>query len=92
MTARELADKKYGTKDLKDISEFIISLDSAVSMMEEYKNRGKNLPIFSVIARYFLRALGLPFFMILSLIGALRGWISYGLHKRRNTTKYNLYR
>ena len=45
MTARDLADKIYGTQDLKDISEFNISLDSAVNMMETYA--GKPIPIVS---------------------------------------------
>ena len=36
MTARKLVDKKYGTKDLTDLSEFIIPLSSAINMMEEY--------------------------------------------------------
>jgi len=48
MTARDLADKIYGTKDLKDISEFNISLDSAVNMMETYAGKVKNLPIPTV--------------------------------------------
>jgi hypothetical protein len=36
MTAREFADKIWGTEDLKDISEFNITLDSAISMMEKF--------------------------------------------------------
>ena len=43
-TAREHADKIWGTKDMTDLSEFTIPLDSAIHMMEEYA-KGKTLPI-----------------------------------------------
>ena len=36
MTVRELVDKKFNTKDLTDLSEFNISLDSVISIAEEY--------------------------------------------------------
>lgn len=41
MTARELADKVYGTKDLKDLTEFMIPLSSALAMMEDYAKKVK---------------------------------------------------
>jgi hypothetical protein len=37
--------------------------------------RQSNIP--AVIARYFFRALALPFFIIISLIGAIRWWTSF---------------
>ncbi len=36
MNARKLADEIWGTKDIKDVSEFNISLESAINMMEKY--------------------------------------------------------
>lgn len=45
MTARKLADKKYGTEDLKDLTDFMIPLSSALAMMEEYAGKVKKLPI-----------------------------------------------
>ena len=38
-TAREFVDEIWKTQDLQDISDFNISLDSAVHMMEEYANQ-----------------------------------------------------
>lgn len=51
MKARELADKKFGTKDLNDISEFNISLESAIGLMEEYAGQVAH----HSSQRYFLR-------------------------------------
>lgn len=38
LTARNYADKIYKTSGLKDISDFNISLQSAVNMMNDYAN------------------------------------------------------
>ena len=46
-------------------------------LVNTHYGKGKKLNILRVIARYFFRALGLPFFIALSLIGAFRGWIRY---------------
>lgn len=39
MSAREIVDKRYGTQDLTDLSEFSISLSSAMDMMNEYYHK-----------------------------------------------------
>lgn len=40
-TARELADAIWGTSELEDLSDFKISLSSAISMMEQYVSQDK---------------------------------------------------
>ena len=44
-TAREHADKLYGTKDMEDLSEFLIPLSSAIIMMEDHARKVNELPI-----------------------------------------------
>lgn len=39
LSPREFADKIWGTQDLNDISEFNISLDSAIGMIENYEKQ-----------------------------------------------------
>ncbi len=52
-TARQHADKRYGTEEMTDLSEFNIPLSSAIVMMENYA-KGKNLPISNVSGSAFV--------------------------------------
>lgn len=63
VTAREFADKIFGTQDLKDISEFKIPLSNAVAMMIEYHELKRNKPMigFDVNSEKFTKTRDLMF-------------------------------
>ena len=48
MTAREHADKIYGTENMEDVSEFMIPLSSAITMVENQASKVNELPIHAV--------------------------------------------
>jgi hypothetical protein len=77
MTAKEFVNSKLGDKNYTH-SDYPISRTQLEEWLTEYHvSKVKHLGLFSVIARYLFRALGLPFFMILALIGAFRGYARY---------------
>jgi hypothetical protein len=48
MTAREHADKRYGTENMEDVSEFMIPLSSAIVMMKNHASKVNESPVHAV--------------------------------------------